>query len=60
MLIYDTTKRYSAKNILQDAYFSDLDRSKLPAGNFDGSTLEIDTSYKFHNINDINDITHNE
>ena len=48
MLIYDTTKRYSAKNILQDPYFNDLEKSKLPAGNFDGSTLEIDRSYKFH------------
>uniref|UniRef100_A0A915PJQ3 Protein kinase domain-containing protein n=1 Tax=Setaria digitata TaxID=48799 RepID=A0A915PJQ3_9BILA len=38
MLTYDPKERISAKKLLKDPYFSDVDRRKLPAGDYDGST----------------------
>ncbi|VDN94441.1 unnamed protein product [Brugia pahangi] len=40
MLIYDPAQRISAKQLLKNPYFDDVDRKKLPAGNYDG-TLHI-------------------
>ncbi|OZC10812.1 kinase domain protein [Onchocerca flexuosa] len=37
MLSYDPKARISAKKLLKDPYFNDVDRKKLPAGDFDGS-----------------------
>ncbi|VDK74897.1 unnamed protein product [Litomosoides sigmodontis] len=39
MLTYDPMARISAKKLLKDPYFNDVDRSKLPAGDFDGSPV---------------------
>ncbi|KAL3981445.1 Cyclin-dependent kinase 1-B [Acanthocheilonema viteae] len=36
MLTYDPLVRVSAKKLLKDPYFNDLDRTKLPAGDYDG------------------------
>ncbi|VDN24385.1 unnamed protein product [Gongylonema pulchrum] len=37
MLVYNPGGRISAKALLKDAYFSDIDRNRLPAGSFDGT-----------------------
>ncbi|VDK38836.1 unnamed protein product [Gongylonema pulchrum] len=39
MLVYDPARRISAKRLLRHEYFSDVDRSLLPAGDYDGSSL---------------------
>ncbi|MCP9266463.1 Cyclin-dependent kinase 1 [Dirofilaria immitis] len=39
MLNYDPNERTSAKKLLKDPYFNDVDRKKLPAGDFDGSSI---------------------
>ncbi|EFO23943.2 CMGC/CDK/CDC2 protein kinase [Loa loa] len=39
MLTYDPKKRISAKKLLKDPYFDDVDRTKLPAGDYDGSAV---------------------
>ncbi|VDK67986.1 unnamed protein product [Onchocerca ochengi] len=39
MLNYDPKARISAKKLLKDPYFNDVDRKKLPAGDFDGSSI---------------------
>uniref|UniRef100_A0A9J2PT86 Protein kinase domain-containing protein n=1 Tax=Ascaris lumbricoides TaxID=6252 RepID=A0A9J2PT86_ASCLU len=41
MLIYDPGKRIAAKTILKDAYFDDLDKKTLPAGDYSGE-LSLD------------------
>lgn len=40
MLIYDPALRVSAKKIIHHRFFDDIDRSKMPAGDYDG-TLEL-------------------
>ncbi|CAG9536257.1 unnamed protein product [Cercopithifilaria johnstoni] len=37
LLTYDPAKRASAKELLKHPYYSDVDRSKLPAYNYDGT-----------------------
>ncbi|VDN27127.1 unnamed protein product [Gongylonema pulchrum] len=44
MLAYDPAERISAKRLLKRSYFDDVDRSTLPAGNYDGSTMYIAVS----------------
>ncbi|CAG9529901.1 unnamed protein product [Cercopithifilaria johnstoni] len=39
MLTYDPMQRISAKKLLKDPYFNDVDRTKLPAGDYDGSAV---------------------
>ncbi|EJW82829.1 CMGC/CDK/CDC2 protein kinase [Wuchereria bancrofti] len=39
MLAYNPKERVSAKALLKNPYFNDVDRSKLPAGNYDGSAV---------------------
>jgi len=39
MLIYDPAKRIHGKEILKHSYFADLDKSTLPAGDYDGTLL---------------------
>ncbi|KAK6109628.1 Cyclin-dependent kinase 1 [Brugia pahangi] len=39
MLTYNPRERVSAKALLKNPYFNDVDRSKLPAGNYDGSAV---------------------
>lgn len=39
MLIYNPTDRISAKEILKHSYFEDLDKSRLPAGDYDGALI---------------------
>lgn len=40
MLIYDPALRVTAKKILHHPYFDDLDKTKMPAGAYDG-TLQL-------------------
>ncbi|KAM3727073.1 Cyclin-dependent kinase [Dirofilaria immitis] len=37
MLIYDPAQRISAKELLQDPYFADVDRTMLPASDYDST-----------------------
>ncbi|OZC11956.1 cell division protein kinase 1 family protein [Onchocerca flexuosa] len=46
MLIYDPAQRISAKKLLKNPYFDDVDRKKLPAGDYDG-TLVIPPRHYF-------------
>lgn len=39
MLTYDPAQRISAKQLLKNPYFDDVDRKKLPAGNYDGTLV---------------------
>ncbi|MCP9261635.1 CMGC/CDK/CDC2 protein kinase [Dirofilaria immitis] len=39
MLIYDPAQRISAKKLLKNPYFDDVDRTKLPAGDYDGTLV---------------------
>uniref|UniRef100_A0A8R1XNQ1 Protein kinase domain-containing protein n=2 Tax=Onchocerca TaxID=6281 RepID=A0A8R1XNQ1_ONCVO len=39
MLIYDPAQRISAKKLLKSPYFDDVDRKKLPAGDYDGTLV---------------------
>uniref|UniRef100_A0A0K0EEN2 Protein kinase domain-containing protein n=1 Tax=Strongyloides stercoralis TaxID=6248 RepID=A0A0K0EEN2_STRER len=41
MLIYDPVKRADVKYVLKHKYFTDLDKSKLPYGNFNGDILVV-------------------
>ncbi|VDK67989.1 unnamed protein product [Onchocerca ochengi] len=38
MLAYNPEERVSAKKLLKDPYFNDIDRKKLPARNYDGTS----------------------
>ena len=39
MIIFDPLYRIEVKSILRDPYFNDLDKRKLPAGNWDGELV---------------------
>ncbi|KAL3994337.1 Protein kinase domain family protein [Acanthocheilonema viteae] len=46
LLTYDPAKRASAKQLLKHPYYSDVDRSKLPAPDYDG-TLQVPSRPRF-------------
>uniref|UniRef100_A0A1I7YIU7 Protein kinase domain-containing protein n=1 Tax=Steinernema glaseri TaxID=37863 RepID=A0A1I7YIU7_9BILA len=47
MFIYNPVDRISCKQVLQHPYFNDLDKTSLPAGAYDGSTLGMDDKENF-------------